>query len=161
MGGAIYYNLYRPTIAQNVFTINSAPYGNHIASYPVKIVNKYTLSNIDHLNDAASGLSIDSTLEYILIDFDGQVVNFENQHILKITPEITSARVKGTDFAKFNDGGATFNNLVLAKSPGSSEITFLLSTKAIDKTQVIKGLNLTEAQYNTDYKSTIDVSFRF
>lgn len=36
-GGAIKYTWYRPTISNNILDGNSAPYGNDIASFPIKI----------------------------------------------------------------------------------------------------------------------------
>jgi predicted outer membrane repeat protein len=46
LGGAIFYDLYKPTVDNIVFNLNFASQGDNYGSYPAMLVPKITLSQI-------------------------------------------------------------------------------------------------------------------
>jgi hypothetical protein len=115
MGGAIYYNLYRPLLNANQFN-NSAPYGPNIASYPVRIVELATSQNKIYLSNIGSGIKHDGVLSLAIVDFDNQTMNLESDSTIKIVRTNEQSSVTGTDSAKISNGTAKFNSLELIVS---------------------------------------------
>lgn len=158
-GGAIYYNLYRPLLTDNTYLNNSAPYGNNIASYPVKIIYDGSNSTKVHIDDISSGLSYYKELHFRIEGYDGQVVNYLNEQIIKISPTSSQSKIIGTDFAKLVEGRAVFKSITLVHSPGAQNIEFLLTSRALNKNRIKIGLGLSETEYEK-YTSKIVVDFR-
>jgi len=123
-GGGIYYNLNRPSISHWSFENNSAQYGHDIASYPVKIVKSETSTNKIVLDEVVSGLEYETILEFRLVDYDEQLLILEDSSTVKITSNSLGASVKGTDFAKLNNGTSTFDNLIFKSEAGAQNVSF-------------------------------------
>jgi hypothetical protein len=69
-GGAIEYDVYRPTFVNNYFENNTAVYGPNIASYPIKInVKGHEIEQI-RLEDIGSGIPTDLNLgKQVRVDY--------------------------------------------------------------------------------------------
>jgi hypothetical protein len=140
-GAGIYYDSDRPQIQGNLDTNNQASYGPNIASYATRIVLKETSQNKINISDVASGIKHTELIEVELVDYDGQVMVLENEKIVKITPDKAGVEIKGTDYAKFKQGKATFDNLIFIAKPGLLGIIYNLTSKAIDFTLIKHGLD--------------------
>lgn len=156
MGGAIYYNLDRPNMTDLSFKNNSALYGNDIASYGVRIALHNTTNNKVSISDVPSGLIYNATIKYDLLDYDNQVMNLNNKDTIKITASTSNSSVKGTDFAKFYNGKASFNNLYFVSKAGDANITYTLTSNAIDSDIISQVLNKSE----NEYSNILSVTFR-
>ena len=97
-GGAIRYNLFRPTFANNVFVNNSAGYGPNIASYPIKIKLRNSSSDNIQLTNVGSGVVYDETLEFALVDYDNQINELDNSSLIIITALSLNTSALGTNF---------------------------------------------------------------
>jgi predicted outer membrane repeat protein len=159
-GGAIYYNLYRPTFSNNIYSGNSAPYGNNVASYPVKIVFTSTNSTNLVLNNVPSGLLYAQDLDIKLVDYDEQIMNLENDRVVKLATITEGAKISGNDYAKLEEGQAKITNLIFTHSPGAQNIEYNLLSKVLDKEQIKVGLSLDEEEYQ-HYLTKVYVNFRF
>lgn len=124
-GGAIYYNWNRPNLENITFNSNSALYGPDIASYAVKIVDKGTQTNKISKSDIASGVTYPRSLEFELLDYDGQVMNLENSYIIKISPEGAGTSVRGNDFARIQNGTATISDVIFESQAGDTGINYM------------------------------------
>ena len=78
MGGAFYYQNQIPKLVNNYMQNNSAPYGNDVGSYSVKIFLNGTISNQMTIENAASGQVYPYPFTLNLVDNDGQIVNKDN-----------------------------------------------------------------------------------
>jgi len=78
-----------------VFSNNSAPYGNNIASYPVKVVDPNTNSSGMTLTDFASGQPLGRSLKFTVVDHDNQVSSVTNGGRVSIVPIDKGASVLG------------------------------------------------------------------
>jgi hypothetical protein len=103
-GGAIYYNLYRPTMTNVTFLFNSAPYGNNIASYPVKIVDAISLSTDIILTGIASGQIIPTEIQFMVVDIDNQISSVSNGGRVTIDAISSGAFALGENSASFIAG---------------------------------------------------------
>ena len=160
-GGAIYYNLHRPTMSNNTFINKHAPYGNDVASYPVSIVEEFTNSTNIILEGVPSGLIYEGTINLKLVDYDGQVISTENENTAKISIVTPSASFEGTDFGKFVDGYTSLNNLIFSNKPGSVNTQYKVTSNALDTQQIMVGLGINEDKYNLNYTTIISTSFRY
>ena len=154
-GGVIYYDYNRPVIKNSIFINNHALYGQNIASYPVKIgIND---SSFDHMSftNVGSGVVYDK-VTFVLLDYDNQTMVLNNQDYIKINPSnFSQSSVLGTNHGQLTNGIASFSNLILQHQPGASNITFVASSKAIDKNKI-------ESVFGSPISdNTIDVSFRW
>ena len=143
-GGAIYYTFVRPTLNNIEYVKNSAPYGNNIGSYPVKIVRYGNETNSMVINDIGSGIPYDSQIHFSLIDGDGQVMVLNSEDQISINPvNNTQASTSGTNSVLLQNGIATYENLVVIALPGSLNVQFKISSKAItnDKASVLLSPN--------------------
>lgn len=159
MGGAIYYNLYRPLLNANQFN-NSAPYGPNIASYPVRIVELATNQNKIYLSNIGSGIKHDGILSLAIVDFDNQTMNLESDSTIKIVRTNEQSSVTGTDSAKINNGTAIFDDLEFISFPGSSNVKYSITSSLLDSDKIKIGLD--QYQYNSSqFENQLLVSFRF
>jgi hypothetical protein len=153
-GGGIYYNLYRPYFENNRFENNSANYGKNIASYPTKI--KFTNSSTDimKLKNVVSGHNNSPSIQFSLVDHDGQIISIDTTSKVKIKSVFSNSSVAGTNEAIVKSGIAVFSNLKLISKPGSKNVKFEVHSAAIDD-EVI------QLQHNGTLKQEyLDANFR-
>ena len=153
-GGAISYNFKRPQLANNIFNNNSAPYGPDIASYPVRVYQKESSSDKITIDNVGSGIKL-QTLVLVLADYDNQTMVLDSISQLKILPTLNSSKVSGINVAKLWNGIASFDQLVFISNPGSKNVIYQISSKAIDEAKLI------EVFGRQVYSNSITVSFRF
>ena len=142
-GGAIYYNYKNPVIdGLTQFNLNLAPYGNNLASYPVRIglINS-TNSDYILLNNITSGIKFETPLELALLDNDNQVMVMDNSSVINILPLHSNASVKGINVVAVKEGIALFDSLIVVSEPGSKNIEFTISSKSIDSNKVALAFN--------------------
>ena len=137
-GGAIYYDLERPQMVENYFDNNTAQYGPNIASIPFKIVEEASYQDIIYLNNIPSGEAYNSSIQLLLVDREGQIMNLENDVAVKVSTSISDSRVLGVDSAVFISGTAQINGIIFQHYPGAVETQFNLrltnSKTSIDST---------------------------
>ena len=154
-GGAIKYNIYRPTMSGLVFTNNSAQYGADIASYAIKVVRHNSSNDQVVLSGVGSGVQYDEVLILQAVDHDGNVMVLDDTSQISITPTTSQQTVLGSGVKKLTNGQATFDNLIFVSNPGDEHIEFRLSSKAVDATKI-------QLQYGvSSLQDSIDVSFRW
>jgi predicted outer membrane repeat protein len=155
-GGAIYYDYKRPEFENVTYVNNSADYGPNIASYPVKIL--LNDSNSEHmvLNNIGSKIQLETPLNLKLVDYDGQTMNQNNfnQILIQATDEKISS-ISGFNSELLREGVVTFHAIQFVGSPGSKNVKYQASSKAIDKSKIdqVFGSQLSDNQ--------ISVNFRF
>ena len=154
-GGAIYYDVYRPNMINNAFYNNSAVYGNNIASYPIKIKEKDSSQDQIVLNNIGSGISGNISFVFGLYDFDDQVVSLDNVSQITIRSIVNNTLVSGSTSIKVIKGIAKFDSVIFTSFPGYKNISFGLTSNAIDLAKVRKQISLNYTLNN------ILVSFRF
>ena len=147
-GGAIYYNYLNPTLRDNLFTNNTASYGENFASYPVKVglVGQPHNGTIT-VNDVGSGIELEEDLEIALFDFDDQIMSLDiTSQIIILSNDQTSHQIGGTNGVVVKNGIATFNSLSATSDPGSSNKLFSVSSRTIDldKISTIYGNSITQ-----------------
>ena len=87
-GGAIRYNLFRPSFINNTFINNSAAYGPDIGSYAIKIKQKNNNGNTIQLENVGSGLEYEGVISLEIVDHDGQVMNLDSTSQIEIKGNI-------------------------------------------------------------------------
>lgn len=138
-GGAIYYNNHRPLMVNVTFIGNSAPYGNNIASFPIKIIGESEILDNDTLSDVASGQTLSAQIKFKLADYDNQVTSDYNGGRISIVPTTSNALTLGETSASIVSGEywfnylgvATFKSLILIAKPGSKDVKFRLTSSSI------------------------------
>ena len=154
-GGAIYYDLYRPRLDNNIELNNTAVYGNYIASYPIKIKLTNTNTDLIRLDNVVSGQVYSSLLELGLVDHDGQVISTDTSSTIKINTIHSNTSLDGTLVVAVNHGVAIFDQLTLISKPGSQNVEFGIASEAIDN-------DIIKIQYNdTVIQNNITTSFRY
>ena len=155
-GGAIYYDYVRPRIEEVEYTNNSAEYGLNIASYPVKI-RQINSTEIDvYLRNVGSGIVYDTILYFGLYDYDGQIMVLDNSDQIVISAIDTQAiSISGTNVGLLSQGVASFDNLIFVSTPGSTDISYRATSKAIDTDKIENVFGQTINDNN------IYVNFRF
>ena len=131
-GGAIYYAYVRLNLKNIEYVNNSAPYGDKIGSYPAKIVRYGNETSSMVINDIGSGIPYDSQVQFALIDADEQVMVLNNEDQVSVNPvNNTEASMSGTNSVLLRNGIATFTNIVAIAAPGSQNVQFKITSKAI------------------------------
>lgn len=132
MGGAIFYDLYRPVLDNNTFAHNSALYGPDIASYPVKI--KLANSDSDEMvfTNVASGQTITPGIELSLVDFDDQIISTDYSSKITMSRIDSNTSIFGTTEVVVKGGIATFSDIALISKPSSENVAFKVSSPALD-----------------------------
>lgn len=107
------------------------------------------------LKDVGSGIVYSKNLTVSLLDYDNQEIATDNTSQVKIQGVTLSAIITGTDYAKVVKGVGTFDNLVFVYKPGSQNVQYQTTSKAIDsaKIRTIFGSLISN--------NTVDVNFRF
>ena len=80
MGGAIYYDSYRPSLTNITYANNSALYGQNIASYPIKIIEQGISNDLIELNNIGPSITYSGTLKLALVDYDDQKIMNDVKH---------------------------------------------------------------------------------
>ena len=154
-GGAIYYSFNRPIVIKTTFINNTADYGPDFASYAIRIVMNGNSSAQMAFDNIASGVQYDQEVKLSLVDYDDQTMSLISIKQITINPvNKTVVSMKGTNSGLLRNGVATFNNLIFNTQPGSTNIQFIASSKAIDSIKV-------KEVYGSVSSNLISVNFRF
>ena len=94
-GGAIYYDVFRPSIKNIYFQNNLAPYGNNIASYPIRVVVQGSSNYQITLSELVSGQLIPDKLVLKLVDFDNQTTTNSIKGSIIIGSTTSNTKVLG------------------------------------------------------------------
>ena len=140
-GGAIKYDLYRPTFISNIFNNNSAGYGSDIASYPIKIKIKDSNSDLIQLTNVGSGVVYDKIITFVLVDYDNQINTLDDSSLITIKSINSKTSVLGTNFKKVENGEAVFSSIIFASSPGEENVNFSISSSSINSQVVNTAIN--------------------
>ena len=154
-GGAIFYDIYRPSMENITFSNNTAPYGNDIASYPVKLIIDGTNSTVLELNEVVSGQQYPENIKFNLVDFDNQITSIDISGSVTIKPVANDTFVLGRSTEGLVSGSATFDNLQFIAQPGSERVQYQVDSDAIDKDIILKQFGTTSIQEN------MRVTFRY
>jgi hypothetical protein len=158
-GGAIFYNMNRPQLTNNIYGNNTATYGNNIASYAVRIIDKNTGSNKINLYDYASGQLYNETLKYALVDYDDQEMVLDDESTIKISSVTDGSSVSRTSSEKVTAGLAKFDAVILGSKAGSINTIFSLTSRDIVDAKV--KVVTTDQEYIETYTSHLNISFRY
>lgn len=137
------------------FTNNTAPYGDNIASYPVKaILADGTSSASFMINDAPSGQILEEELSFAVVDFDGQTLNSQTSGLMSITGVSPDARALGLSTAPVIAGVSTFSDVVLQAKPGSKNVEFSVKAFSVDPTLIFKvfGVNTLQEPFYVNFR---------
>ena len=159
-GGAILYNMNRPVFENNTFINNSALYGSNIASYATRIINMEDFLTKIEISEIASGMSYNKILKLALKDFDNQTMVLEHSNIAKISPITANASIEGIDYGKFRNGIATLQGLAFVSNPGTKNVEFSITSKAIDTTIISQILATTPEELKA-YSTSLTANFRY
>lgn len=132
-GGAIYYDLYRPVMKNITFINNKAPYGNNIASYPLKVLVNNSGEMSTSLYEVPSGQIYTKTMKLSVVDYDNQVISDLISGTISISPIGSSTNTLGRSSEPIVNGVATFKEIIFVSKPGSKNVPFKITTAAIDK----------------------------
>jgi hypothetical protein len=152
-GGSIYYDFKRPVLSENIHHLNTAKYGENIASYPIRIALKDNPFKNITFSDISSGQEYNGSIELALFDFDNQITSLINTGNIKILPQTKNAKIRGTVSSKIVNGVSFFTKIIFELKPGAVFVKYFASTNAIDQHKT-KYLDLL-----TD--NSIAVSFRY
>ena len=137
-GGAIYYDYAHPTINQTLFISNYALYGPNFASYPVRI-GLINSSKDDEIvvSGVGSGIILQKNLKIALIDYDEQVMVLDNSsQVIILSKNLTEAKISGVNTVKIKNGVGIFTRFAAISKPGSTGITFKISSKSINQQEI-------------------------
>ena len=135
---------------------NKAQYGPDIASYPVKIKIANSTQDEMRIENVGSGLTYPQTLYFGLYDYDDQIVALENSYQILISAvDAQVSSIDGFNAVLLDQGIARFDNMAFTASPGSSNISYKATSKAIDTNKI---QNVFEQSIS---ENNINVNFRF
>ena len=155
-GGALNYNYVRPSFRNNLYQNNSALYGVNIASYPVKIKLVNSTQDEVHLNNVGSGITYPQTLNLGLYDYDDQIMVLDSTEQISISPvDQQTSDASGVNVGLLNQGSTSFGSIAFISSPGSVNVEFRATSKAIDDDKIHNVFT------NSVSNNTINVNFRF
>ena len=155
-GGAIHYTYNRPIIEKVMYSSNYAKYGPDIASYPVKIILNNIGSDKMLISQLGSGIAHTEILKFSLKDYDDQIMVLNNIDQIRINPtQPDLSSIKGVNSRILVKGIATFDEFTAVAEPGSSNIQFKVSSKAINDVKV-------NAVYGNNIPNSIlTINFRY
>jgi hypothetical protein len=154
-GGAIQYNVYRPSMQNNTFTNNTATYGPNIASYAIKIMKEGTAVDQINITNIGSGIEETLSLSLALYDHDDQIMVLDSTSPIEIKAIEEGTRVLGTTVNIFHQGVAKIDLLEFEAQPGTAVVNYSLTPDAID-------MNVMRKQYGSDYTlNDVLVNFRY
>ena len=121
-----------------MFTNNTAPYGNNIASYPIRIVSRDSSFGQIVLNDIASGQEISGSIQLLLVDYDNQTTSYLSKGSVTISPLNQTTKVEGLNSESIINGVSTFSGIIFVGQPGYSNSPFSVNTNLIDKSVILR-----------------------
>lgn len=123
-GGAYSYNSFEPKVTNNIFENNTATFGNDISNYPAKVmyVKDGVLAEINELDNIPSGLAIDNSIQFAVVNAEGDIMSADSYSVIKFEQLIGEAKVSGQNAATVNKGLATFANTIFTSSPGNKNV---------------------------------------
>ena len=142
-GGAIMYDLFRPTFNSLTFLNNSAQYGPNIASYAIKIKIGDTDLSILTINNAISGKT-SQTFIFNILDFNDQVMNLDSISKITIKSNTAESQVIGRNAIISNAGVVIMSEVIFISAPGSQNIIFTVNPSSIN-------LDIAKAVYGANY----------
>jgi hypothetical protein len=144
-------------LENNTYINNSASYGQDIFSYAVKVmqVRDGELTELTNFKNIASGLTIESQIELVVVDAEGNQLTNDNNSSIKIKAIEAGTEVTGENTVTLTNGKATFKETVFNASPGKEEVNFRITSTAIDY-DMVEFLDSTE--YGTQF---ITINFRW
>ncbi|CAI2368933.1 unnamed protein product [Moneuplotes crassus] len=155
-GGAIYYDYSPPLLSGVVFSNNSAPYGDNLASYPYCIgFEGYQCNQCEPLSNLTSGILSETPLKLAIYDHEHQIVNLVNSSQLLITSiDTNQGQVAGDNNAIIRNGVATFSDIWFIAKPGSDFVRFKITSKMLDKEKLLAVYNKTTTakECNTNFR---------
>ena len=155
-GGALNYNYVRPRLSLNSYQDNLALYGPNIASYPVKIKQANSTQEDVFLDNVGSGIIYPQTLHLSLYDYDDQIMILDSSNQISISPaDQQSSGVSGVNVGLLNKGSTSFDSVIFISPPGSVNVQFKATSKAIDDDKIHNVFA------NSVSNNTIYVNFRF
>ena len=142
-------------MANLTFMSNYAPYGSDVASYPTRIVMEGNTEDDIVIDLVGSGVTYDTSLTFVLVDYDNQTMVLDSSSIIEIDSISSSTSVSGINEIKVEEGIATFRNLIFTSKPGDVDVQFELTSKALD-------FDVLRLKFGDDYaQDPISVSFRY
>ena len=140
----------------NSYQNNSALYGPNIASYPVKIKQANSTQEDVFLDNVGSGVTYPQTLNLGLYDYDDQIMILDSSNQISISPvDQQSSGISGVNVGLLNKGSSSFDRVIFISPPGSVNVQFKATSKAIDDDKIQNVFQ------NTISNNTIYVNFRF
>ena len=166
-GGGLYWASSYPILINNSMEMNSAIYGDDVASFPVRLaaltddlniapyLNESTEPLVYELNDVASGQEFGGKVRVALVDqYDNIVQNdYASSARLTSTNE-SSVSASGNTEVVAVQGVFEFSNFTLTGPPKTIQTIFITS-KGVDENQK------TLTQDPTPYYSTVSISLSF
>ena len=120
------------------FKNNSAPYGDNIASYPVKVIITDSNSTTYTLNDVASGQEYPKYIELSLVDYDNQIVSCTQSGVVSVNSVGENTNTLGRSSEPIVNGKVTFKEIIFVAEPGSKNVPFTVSTNTISANVMLK-----------------------
>jgi hypothetical protein len=153
-GGAINYELFRPTLEDNTFLNNSAAYGNDIASYAIKIKILDSESDEIIFDNVGSGITFETSFTLALYDHDGQISLLDSVSQIKINGNSTGSYTSGINAVLVTNGQAVFSGLVLYSDPGDQNVMFDVESSAVDlaRLKIVYGLDYALEKLISDFR---------
>ena len=146
----------RPSLSHNLYQDNSALYGPNIASYPVKIKQVNSTQDEVFLDNVGSGITYPQTLNLGLYDYDDQIMVLDSSDQISISPaDQQTSDISGVNVGLLNQGSTSFDSIAFISSPGSVNVQFKATSKAIDDDK------MQNVFPNTISSNTIYANFRF
>jgi hypothetical protein len=136
-GGVLYYGFKHPKIDNWHYKNNSAPYGNELASYAVKIRLLNSSSDQMTVSNIGSGIAYHQNISFSLLDYDNQVLVTNSENDISISPINNSENsIVGSNSVLLSNGTGVFVSLTVIGKPGSKGIKFQMSSKAINTAKI-------------------------
>eukprot|EP00347_Sterkiella_histriomuscorum_P013557 403364259 len=157
-GGSIYYDLYSPTnLNSNVFTNNTALYGQDIGSFASEI--KLRNVELNWLQLLASGQSITESIIVGIYDQNSQLLTTDSSSECQVTSDDLKISVVGQTKVRALNGICIFNDLLLIAYPDYKS-TLKFSSTAISNERVNKLIQKQGSNLNFSTTLSININFR-
>ena len=154
-GGALFYDYVRPSMNRIHYHDNVAQYGSNIASYPVKIKIVNSTQDQMRLENVGSGITHQQTLYFGLYDYDDQIMELESSNQIVISAVDTQvSSIDGFNAVLLDQGVARFDSVAFISDPGSSNILYKATSKAIDTDKIEQafGQSISDNNINVDFR---------
>ena len=133
-GGAIVYSSYKPSLINNYFENNTAPFRPNIGNYVIRlmILSNNSLINIKDINNVSSGTQINNNITFAVVNNEGNIDDSDNKSSIRILPIDSETDVEGQTTVVVKNGIATFSNTIFVGTPGKNNVKYELKTSAIN-----------------------------